>query len=208
MGPLISNFRGHPCGRFLFLHQKSTAHPTANAAGQPPHSCAHDLLTFLTSDHQQTHDGISVRARQSLRGANRAALKQALNRPCSEIRLRDHCVPRQFRVRFGEARFAGRAFPALDFPLTKVTSANADFVRTPYAGHIGLVFLGGQADNVFASALRLTPRAEQPCCPVSAGVGHALIWWPRREFSPQSAPLRKGDTHADGRSHRNRALRN
>src|ERR1017187_7155228 len=65
-------------------------------------------------------------------------------------------------VGFAEGSFTGNAAPPLDTAFTKVPKSLAGSVFTTFAGHISLVFLAGQADNEFASALRLTPRAEQP----------------------------------------------
>jgi hypothetical protein len=77
---------------------------------------------------------------------------------------------------FGKTRITGSAFPALNTALTEVTKSFAVLMLALYARHIGLVFLARQADNEFASALRLTPRAEQPRRPVRAGHGAFNCW--------------------------------
>src|ERR1700687_3207385 len=70
--------------------------------------------------------------------------------------------------------FAGCAAPALDSALTKVPKSLAGIMFTTFASHIGLDFLVGQTDDCFASALRLTPRAEQPRFSVRAEGGADL----------------------------------
>jgi len=77
-------------------------------------------------------------------------------------------------MRFAESGIAGLAAPALNAPLTKVPKALTDLVLASNAGHIGLVFLAGQADNEFASALRLTPRADMALAKAATDAGALL----------------------------------
>lgn len=84
--------------------------------------------------------------------------------------VRRGVVCAQLGSRLRESDFAGNATIPLNAALS-VGSKSADYVVTALAGHIGLVFLAEQADNDFASALRLTPRAEQPRFSVRAESG-------------------------------------
>ena len=84
-----------------------------------------------------------------------------------------------------ESGIAGSAAPTLNPALTKVTKPLAGIVVTTFAGHIGLVFLAGQADNEFASALRLTPRADLAPESVAADTGALLSGWGREGLNLQ-----------------------
>jgi hypothetical protein len=56
---------------------------------------------------------------------------------------------------------------------------------TTFAGHIGLVFLTGQADNVFEAEMRLAPRVGWPRLSVSAGSGALFGEWARQGLNLQ-----------------------
>jgi hypothetical protein len=101
------------------------------------------------------------------------------------VRVRQEHIAGEFCVRFGKASIARSAFPALDSALTKVPEPFAGLVLASYVGHIGLVFLARQADNVFASALRLTPRADWRRLSVSADGGVLLGGWVRQGLNLQ-----------------------
>jgi hypothetical protein len=66
-----------------------------------------------------------------------------------------------------------------------VTEPFAGLVLASNAGHIGLVFLAGQADNVFASALRLTRVLNSPAVQFALGTGRLIVGVTAR-FSPSS----------------------
>jgi hypothetical protein len=158
----------------LFLNEGPNFVNLQIPGAQITHSGIHQSGAALTSNDQQPHDGISVESCQPLRAANRAAFKKALNRTHRCVGIRGHSVSRQSSVSFAERGFAGSAAPALDSALSKVSESLAGCMVTACAGHIGLVFPAGQADNDFASALRLTPRAEQPRFSVRADDGADL----------------------------------
>ena len=90
-------------------------------------------------------------------------------------------------MRFAECGFAGSAAPALDTALTKVPKSLASIVLTTFAGHIGLVFLAGQADNEFASALRLTPRADLALAKAATDAAALFDRWGREGLNLQPA---------------------
>ncbi len=171
--PLIADLQGFALSDAsrLLLHEAPNLVDLKVSRAQIAHRGVHQAGTALTGDQEQTHDGIAVESCQSLCAADRAPLKQTLNCLLSRIGPRQHRVSRQSRVRLAKRGFAGSAAPALDSALTKVPKTLAVSVGASYAGHIGLVFLAGQADNEFASALRLTPRAEQPRFSVRAEGG-------------------------------------
>ena len=131
----------------------------------------HQLLASLASDLEQPHDRVAIQVSEPFSGTNGAALKQTLDRTQCRIGTRKHRIASQFAVGLGESGVAGSAAPTLNTALTKVTSFPAFSVLASNACHIGLEFLAGQADNEFASALRLTPRADLAPESVAADAG-------------------------------------
>jgi len=127
---------------------------------------------------------LRFRPRKPLCAANRAALKQTLNRPCREFGLRNHRGSRQSRVRFAKGRFAGIAAPTLNAALTEVPKPFAGLVLASEAGHVisPLAFCGETSQNTFGSEAWVTPRfglAPQPVCAGSGALsvkGYPLGW--------------------------------
>jgi len=130
------------------------------ATRQFAHFLVHQFLAAFASHDQKAHDRVPVQACQSFRGSDRAALKQALQRPCSGIRGGAHASKRRSGLRFAKGGTTGIAAPALNAALTKVTEPLAGLVLASNAGHIGLVFLAGQADNVFEVGIAAYPRVD------------------------------------------------
>jgi hypothetical protein len=165
------------------------------------HSLRHKPLAAFTGSKQKPHDGIAVQTREPLRAANRTPFEKALNCLQANIGPRNHCGPRQPFMRFAERGATGLAAPALNTALTKVPESFAIIVVTTSAGHIGLVFLAGQADNEFASALRLTPRADLAPDSVAADAGAFLGEWTRPDLDGHLAVLQTGALPVELRAH-------
>jgi hypothetical protein len=78
--------------------------------------------------------GIAVESGKPLRAADRASLKQTLNRSCSEF-VRKHRGASQSLVRFAESGTAGSPGPTLNPALTEVPKLLAVVVLASTAGH-------------------------------------------------------------------------
>jgi hypothetical protein len=131
------------------------------AAGQFAHLFVHQLLAAFAREYQQAHDGVSVQSGESFRGANRAAFKKALQRPCSGIRCGTHGSKRRDGLRFAEGSFAGIAAPALNAALTEVPKFLAGLVLASGAGHVisPLAFSEETSQNIFSRSMAwVTPR--------------------------------------------------
>lgn len=126
-------------------------------------------LAFVSSGHHQIENRTDVQTCKVGYRPHRCAFHHQFEDTGGGVQV--SVVGIQPRNRLRERSFAGSAAPALYVLLTKVPKALAGIVVTTCAGHIGLVFLAGQADNDFASALRLVPRAEHSRLSVSADGG-------------------------------------
>jgi hypothetical protein len=151
---------------------------------QVPHPCVHETGAAFSGDEQKTHDGVSVQPREPFRTADRAALKQAMQRTLCVIGIRNEGISRQFGVRFAEGGIAGLAAPALDAALTEVPKSFTGLVLAFSAGHgfSPLAFCGESRQNILGSEERLTPRFGLAPQPVSAGSGafsQLFNWWRR-----------------------------
>ena len=185
------------------LHQKSPQLIALNStAGQLAHPFIHQLCSAFASLHKQSHDCVAIQAHKPFGAANGTTFQKALNGPCREIRLRDHCGACQLRMRFGESGLTGSAFPTLNFALTKASSANAVCVLASYASHIGLVFLAGQADNDFAVGIAACPACRLAPQPVSAGSGALFREWTRPDLDGHPATLEVGALPVELRAHK------
>jgi len=115
---------------------------------------------------KQSHDCVPVEASKPVGTANRAALKETLNRTHCCFGLRKHRVPSQFGVRFTKGGIAGSAAPALNAALTKVPKAFAVGVLASYAGHGSLCFIARQAVK-----FQWVGIAASPACRLAVFVG-------------------------------------
>jgi hypothetical protein len=143
----------------------------------------------LNPANQTIKQPLALRSRRHHEIKNRSDVKARQSRD----RTHAHAFHHQFqnagsRVQIGvvglkpfdglrESGIAGLAAPTLDAALTKVTELFAGLMLAFEAGHDpALDFLAGRADDCFASALRLTPRAEQPRFSVRAESGASGCW--------------------------------
>ncbi len=146
-------------------------------------------------------DGIAIESSETFSAANRTTFQQTLYRHESSVGSASHSSASQSSVRVRESNFAGETAPALNTTLSEVPEFLSVTVVTNSACHSVLVFPAGQADNEFASALRLVPRADLALDPVSAGAflvgGRDPIWtgipqfWRLVLFQLSYAPTRR-----------------
>jgi len=99
------------------------------------HSRVHQSGAALPGHKQQAHDRVSIQARESFGGSDRAPLKKVVQRTFCRFGFRHECVACELRVGFGKSVLAGSAFPALDIALTEGTCPNAGGVLASDAGH-------------------------------------------------------------------------
>lgn len=170
-----------------FLHRHVAPHLVAFhvADGKVNERCIQQLFAMLASLHQESQDGVAIESGQPFGTADRASFQQALDCHQSGIGSACHGGAGQSGVRLGKRRATGKATPSLDAAFSVSSESLSVTVVTFGARHIGLEFLAGQADNEFASALRLTPRADMPRLSVSADGGALLSWWARQGLNLQ-----------------------
>ena len=186
--PLIANLVrvGIPSDVALLLLNKSPDFVALHVAAiETPQRSIEKFCTTLSRAYKQPHDRVPIQPRKTLGAADRTPFQQTLDRHESGIWSARHCVASQFFVRFAEGSFARSTAPTLNAALTKVPKSLAGIVVTTFAGHIGLDFLVGPADDCFASALRLDPRAEHPRLSVSADGGALFGEWARQGLNLQ-----------------------
>jgi hypothetical protein len=118
--PNVPGLLGHKHPDFIALN---------STARQLPHTRVQQLFTALASQDKQPHDGIALQPSEPFGRADRAALKQTLNRLQPRLELGCHRGPRQFRVGFAKGGFAGSAAPTHS-ALAKVPEALAGRVVT------------------------------------------------------------------------------
>lgn len=173
VNPLITKFDGIAFSDVpLFFHQERPKFVRLNTStGQVLHALVPEFFALPSGHDEQTHDGIPIQARDTLSAPNRAAFQETADRLNGKLRARKTRVSRQFHVRFAEGRFTGKAAPSLNPALTEVPKPFAGLVLASNTGHIGLVFLAGQADNLFEADMRLAPRVGWPRFSVSAESG-------------------------------------
>src|SRR5207245_10343322 len=105
-------------------------------------------------------DRVAIQSSEPFGRADRASLKQALNRLQPRLGVGCHGVPRQFGVGLAESGFAGSAAPTLDSALAKVPETLACRVVTTGAGHVvsPLALCGETSQNILWSEAWVTPR--------------------------------------------------
>lgn len=194
INPLVAKVGGIVFSNMLcFLRNERPNFVAFHApAREVSHRRIHRTGATFSDSNENAHDRIAIEPRESPRAANRAAFKQALNRPRSRFRVGNHRVPRQSFMGFAERGIAGSAAPALNAALTEVPKSLAGLVLTSDARHgrSPLDFSAEKAHNEFGSGLWLTPRFGLAPQPVSAGNGadfrSDLLWWFDCEFQRQS----------------------
>lgn len=147
----------------------------------------------------QRQDRFDMQASQPRYSANAGSFKH--HRESTNGGVRVGIMFAQFGNISGERSTAGSTAVALNLAFSVEAETLHGIMLATFAGHIGLDFPAGQADDCFASALRLTPRAEQPRCPVHAGAGHLLWLVPVGGFGP---PLSASKADVLGRARRYR----
>ncbi len=162
VNPLVANF-----GRVAASHVApffATVRPNLINLQIPgvevPHSRVHQSGTAFASDKQEAHDRVPIQSSEPFGAADRAALKKALQRPCSGIRAGTHGAKRRSGLRFAEGCTTGIAAPALNAALTEVTESLAGLVLASETGHgfSPLDFCAELSHNEFGSGLWFTPR--------------------------------------------------
>jgi hypothetical protein len=217
LGILAGSFANQECGNELSVRVQSDENPLVaelcrialpdvsrffhqerpdfialeTAAGQLAHFFVHQLFAAFAREYQQAHDGVSVQARESFRGADRAAFKKALQRSCSGVRCGSHRTKRRSGLRFTEGYVAGLAAPALDAALTKVPESLAGLVLASGAGHVisPLALCEETSQNRFSRSMAwVTPRfgLAPTAARTDAGAHYVrdypLGWWFDRDF--------------------------
>jgi hypothetical protein len=121
----------------------------------------HESGATFASDQQKPHDGVAVESGKPLGAADRAALQEALQRPCRILSAGTHRSKGRSGLRFGESCATGVAAPALDSPLAVGSESLADLVLAFKTGHVvsPLAFCGETSQNRFSGSMAwVTPR--------------------------------------------------
>ena len=132
---------------------------------------------------EQSQDRVAIESCKPLSGADRAALKQTLNRPCRRFLTGAHGSKGRLRLGLAEGHAAGIAAPALNSALTEVPKSLAGLVLASDAGHGAspLDFSAEKGHNELGSRSWQTPRFGLAPQPVQAGSGAVFVkdlrWW-------------------------------